>query len=80
MIAILFGLIIKTIGIDPISGVSRFTFDNDLLYDGFTLIPALIGLFAVSVVFEKFESWTGVGRVLEKIDKQASESGGVYAD
>ena len=70
MIAILFGLIIKTIGIDPISGVSRFTFDNDLLYDGFTLIPALIGLFAISVVFEKFESWTGVGRVMEKIDNK----------
>ena len=70
MIAILFGLIIKTIGIDPISGVSRFTFDNDLLYDGFTLIPALIGLFAVSVVFAKFESWTGVGRAMDKIDNK----------
>jgi putative tricarboxylic transport membrane protein len=70
MLAILFGLLIKTIGIDPISGVSRFTFDNDLLYDGFTLIPALIGLFAVSVVFAKFESWTGVGRVMDKIDNK----------
>jgi putative tricarboxylic transport membrane protein len=62
LIAILFGLLIKTIGIDPISGVSRFTFGSDMLYDGFTLIPALIGLFAVSVVFEKVEHWSGLSR------------------
>ncbi len=68
--AILFGLMIKNIGIDPISGVSRFTFGSDQLYDGFTLIPALIGLFAVSVVFAKMESWTGVPRVMEKVDNK----------
>ena len=28
LVAIIFGLLIKTIGIDPISGVSRFTFDS----------------------------------------------------
>lgn len=70
LVAILFGLLIKTIGIDPISGVSRFTFDNDYLYDGFTLIPALIGLFAVSVVFTKFEQWTGANRILDKVDNK----------
>jgi putative tricarboxylic transport membrane protein len=57
LVAILFGLLIKTVGIDPISGVSRFTFGMDELYDGFNLIPALIGLFAVSVVFAKVEEW-----------------------
>jgi putative tricarboxylic transport membrane protein len=70
LLAILFGLLIKTIGIDPISGVSRFTFGTDVLYDGFTLIPALIGLFAVSVVFDKVEHWTGLSRKLEKIDNK----------
>lgn len=70
LVAILFGLLIKTIGIDPISGVSRFTFGSDMLYDGFTLIPALIGLFAVSVVFAKVENWTGIGRTLDKIDNK----------
>jgi len=70
MVAILFGLMIKNIGIDPISGVERFTFGSDQLYDGFTLIPALIGLFAVSVVFAKMESWTGVPRVMEKVDNK----------
>ncbi len=70
MLAILFGLLIKNIGIDPISGISRFTLGSDQLYDGFNLIPALIGLFAVSVVFAKMESWTGVGRVLDKVDNK----------
>ncbi len=70
LVAILFGLLIKTVGIDSISGVSRFTFGSDTLYDGFTLIPALIGLFAVSVVFVKVEKWTGLDRTMDKIDSK----------
>ncbi len=54
-IAAMFGLLINTIGIDPISGVSRFTFGFFRLYDGFSLIPALIGLFALSEVFLRLE-------------------------
>jgi putative tricarboxylic transport membrane protein len=54
-IAAIFGLLINTIGIDPISGVSRFTFGSMHLYDGFSLIPALIGLFALSEVFKQIE-------------------------
>ncbi len=51
----LLGLVISTIGIDPLSGVSRFTFGIDDLYAGFSLIPALIGLFALSEVFHQIE-------------------------
>ncbi|MEA2104403.1 MAG: tripartite tricarboxylate transporter permease [Candidatus Cloacimonadota bacterium] len=54
-IAAIFGLLINTIGIDPISGVSRFTFGISYLYDGFALIPALIGLFALSEIFKQLE-------------------------
>jgi putative tricarboxylic transport membrane protein len=68
ILAVLIGLMIKTIGLDPISGAYRFTLGSDLLYDGFALIPALMGLFAVSVVFEKVEKWTGLDRTLDKID------------
>lgn len=55
----LLGLLINTIGIDPISGVKRFTFGETNLFDGFDFIPALIGLFALSEVFSKIEegSW-----------------------
>ncbi|HOR87025.1 MAG TPA: tripartite tricarboxylate transporter permease [Bacillota bacterium] len=50
------GLLISTIGLDPISGVKRFTFGQLHLFDGFDLIPLLIGLFALSEVFERLET------------------------
>ncbi len=52
----LLGLLINTIGVDPISGVSRFTLGLTQLEDGFALIPALIGLFAISEVLIQIES------------------------
>ncbi len=70
LVAILFGLMIKTVGIDPISGVSRFTFGIDELYDGFNLIPALIGLFAVSVVFAKVEEWKLGSKGIEEVSNK----------
>jgi len=54
-LAAMLGLFINTIGIDPISGVERFTFGIYHLFDGFTLIPVLIGLFALSEVFTRLE-------------------------
>ena len=67
MVAVLVGLLINTVGIDPISGVSRFTFGIDQLYDGFSLIPALIGLFALSVVFTALEEGELGSQVIEKV-------------
>ena len=68
VIAVLIGLLLETVGLDPISGVYRFTFGSDLLYDGFNLIPALLGLFAVSAVFQQLAEWTGLDRKMENID------------
>ena len=67
MVAVLFGLLINTVGLDPISGVSRFTFGIDALYDGFSLIPALIGLFALSVVFTAFEKGKLKKRLVDSV-------------
>lgn len=50
-----FGLIIATIGMDPIQGYTRFTFGNINLMGGVPFIPALIGLFAVSEALTQFE-------------------------
>ncbi len=69
-VAIVFGLLIKTIGLDPISGVERFTFGIDRLYDGFALIPALIGLFALSVVFTHFEEYKFGQRAVGTVSSQ----------
>lgn len=67
MLAVLFGLLINTIGIDPLSGVNRFTWRVDTLYDGFSLIPALIGLFALSVVFAAMEKGEFGKKVVEAV-------------
>ena len=44
------GLMLATVGIDPISGVPRYTMDNFHLYDGIQPIVALVGLFAISEI------------------------------
>lgn len=45
------GLLLSTVGVDPIRGYPRFSFGVYELLDGFSLVPALIGLFAISQVF-----------------------------
>lgn len=42
-----FGLIIGFIGYQPGTGVHRFTFGSLYLYDGVSLIPIMIGMFAI---------------------------------
>lgn len=67
MVAVLFGLLINTVGMDPLSGISRLTLGVDALYDGFSLIPALIGLFALSVVFAAIEAGEVGKRIVESV-------------
>ena len=73
-IAALFGLLLTTIGFDPLSGVPRFTFGNENLLGGITFIPALIGLFGFAQVFRNIERMeivpqvkSNVGKILPKV-------------
>ena len=50
------GMAIATIGQDPISGASRFTFGVPALVGGFNLVAALIGIFAISEILCKLEN------------------------
>ena len=45
--ALLFGLLLATVGRDYTSGFPRFTFDEADLLDGIPFVPALIGFFAL---------------------------------
>lgn len=56
LLATALGLFIATIGIDPLVGFPRMTFGNVNLLSGIELVPALLGLFAVSEVFFSAES------------------------
>ncbi|TKF86798.1 tripartite tricarboxylate transporter permease, partial [Vibrio sp. F13] len=49
------GLLVSTVGLDPISSVPRFTFDIMDLYSGINVIPVLIGLFALSEALNQLE-------------------------
>jgi putative tricarboxylic transport membrane protein len=49
------GLLVCTVGLDPISSVPRFTFNMMDLYSGINVIPVLIGLFALSEGLNQIE-------------------------
>ena len=46
-----FGLVLSTIGMDPMEGVERYMFGIDALYNGINVTCAMIGLFSMSQVF-----------------------------
>jgi putative tricarboxylic transport membrane protein len=45
-----FGL--AMIGLDPISGIQRYTFDQLFLWDGIGLVPVTVGLFAIPEIID----------------------------
>ena len=51
----LVGILISMIGMDPQSGVHRFTFGNLELYSGLNLVPIILGVFAINRIFMGFE-------------------------
>jgi putative tricarboxylic transport membrane protein len=53
------GLFIATVGLDPITATPRFFFGIVELYDGFSLLPMLIGLFALSEILRQLEGKIG---------------------
>lgn len=50
------GLWMGFVGADPFSAMARYTFGTTELYDGFHLIPMLIGLFALPEIFNAVRS------------------------
>ncbi len=49
------GLVLTLVGVDPVTGVTRFTFGFYELFEGIPFLTALIGLFAVAEVFSMVE-------------------------
>ena len=43
------GLAVATVGLDPISGSPRYTFDTVIFQQGISFIPVMIGMFAIPV-------------------------------
>jgi putative tricarboxylic transport membrane protein len=49
------GLLLGTVGQDPVAGVERYTFDTLVLKDGVGLVPVFMGLFGVAEVLATME-------------------------
>jgi len=57
MIMSVLGIALGTIGLDPMVGVNRFTFNLPSLMDGVGLVQAVIGLFGVSEILISLETY-----------------------
>ena len=58
LIAAVAGLLIAQVGLDPIMGMERFTFGRLELFDGFEIVPVVMGLFGISEVLLSIEKPT----------------------
>lgn len=56
LIAGFLGLLVASIGLDPLMGYSRFTFGVPRLLTGFPMLPVLIGVFAISQLLVQLEN------------------------
>ncbi len=65
------GLMLATIGLDPISGIQRYTFGQLFLWDGIGLVPITIGFYAIPETIELAVLGTSIS------NKEVGEFGGV---
>lgn len=61
------GLLLSTIGTDPIEGTSRFTFGQLSLFDGLDFVAVAMGLFGVSEILHSLEQTETAQAVKAKI-------------
>lgn len=54
-LSVLLGLMLATIGLDPVGGIARYDFNVPYLLAGIHFIPTILGFFAVSEVFIQAE-------------------------
>ena len=65
------GLMLATIGLDPISGIQRYTFGQLFLWDGIGLVPITIGFYAIPETIELAVLGSSIAK------KEVGELGGV---
>lgn len=63
LIGAVLGLMMSTIGMDSLTGSTRFTFGSVYLMGGIAMVPCLIALYAFSQGLSNIEEGDGAGRV-----------------
>ena len=71
-VSLLLGLLVASVGLDNPAGFPRFTFGNAELAGGLTLIPIMIGMFAVSEILRN------VARIDEPWEMAQARIGNVF--
>ncbi|KXF74887.1 hypothetical protein ATN84_21950 [Paramesorhizobium deserti] len=66
LIAALFGLMIATIGTDPVTGSNRFTFGNSDLLGGIEPVLVMVGLFALSELLAQAGTRDDIDRITSR--------------
>jgi len=72
IVSLLLGLLVASVGLDNPAGFPRFTFDNAELAGGLTLIPIMIGMFAMSEIIRS------VSRIDEPWQMAQAKIGNVF--
>ncbi|MFC7216097.1 tripartite tricarboxylate transporter permease [Saliphagus sp. GCM10025334] len=72
-IASVLGLLLGFVGFSPTTGVSRFTFDISYLSSGLSLVPIVVGLFAISEAIMLVDQG---GTITSDSDDVAASNGG----
>jgi putative tricarboxylic transport membrane protein len=67
MISGVFGLLLQTIGMDPGTAYSRFTFESADLLGGLGLVPVMIGFFGIAEVLSQLEKYEIYTTVIQKL-------------
>lgn len=69
LIAALMGLLLAMIGVDNVTNTERFTMGSDRLADGLSLVPVILGLFAVA---EMIDLWVRGGALAKNVPNALS--------
>jgi putative tricarboxylic transport membrane protein len=67
LIAAMLGLVVSTLGNDPVLGAPRLTFGITFLEGGVDFLPVLIGVFAFSQIMTELERTSGAQRMVPSV-------------
>ncbi len=79
IVTLMLGLLFGSVGLENPAAHPRFTFDNPDLLGGLSLIPAMIGLFAVSEVMRFAQTGSGTARITTRVGSVFSGMGALAA-
>lgn len=78
LIAMLGGVLVATVGVDPLNGMERFTFGSSELMNGVDFVPALTGLFAISEVLRQVQLRWGSVNVIRQVSVKMPPLGQIF--